>query len=281
MKKKWVSELIGTTYQDWMTGQMVFIRCHTGAGKSYFIVNILIKYALKWNKTVTIYVSRRTLFEKYQKDIVAFALQNGIDLSVLEEHVKVYTYQCVVALLSKGLEPKVADYTCMDEFHFFTCDGRFVSEADAIYHCFIRMLPKTIGIGISATGERAEEKFIKDRRLQQRYIYSEKGRRYHQSEMKKLDVWAYPNIYDAYELKADYSYLDIFYLDEKFSVADVVQRDCNNKWLIFVPSIKMGQEFSEQLLQISVLLSYAVKTLVVKKKRYKTLQVWKSFHNKY
>jgi len=256
MKKKWVSELIGTTYQEWIKGQMVFIRCHTGAGKTFFVVNILMQYLIKNKKTLAIYVSRRTLYEKYQKDIVSCALQNGINLADLEKYIKIYTYQSMATLINKGIKPEIADYTCMDEFHYFNIDGKFAAESEAVYQCFIEMQPQTVCIGISATGERTEMKFVKDLKLCHRYTYSEKGMIYHKNNKNLLDVRLYPRIYDVYELKADYSYLDIFYLSDNFDVSDVIQKDLKNKWLILVPSIKMGHDFYKKLVEANVSVAF-------------------------
>lgn len=256
MRKQWVSDLIGESYKKWIKGQMIFIRCHTGGGKSYFLIHTLMMYAIKHDRTIVIYVSRKTLFDKYQKDIISCALQNGIKLEELDKYVHIYTYQSLITLINNGKEPEVADYTCMDEFHYFTSDGDFVAEAEAVYENFVKMLPQTVAIGISATGERAENKFVKDRGLRLRYSYNEKGMTQHGSDTNKMDVWAYPLVYDVYDLKADYSYLDVFYLDKQFDVTDVVQFDCENKWLILVPTIKIGRIFYEQLVEKGISVAF-------------------------
>ena len=52
--KKYITDEIGEKYKEWGAGDKVFITAPTGTGKTHFILNILLPYAAKYNKCVSV-----------------------------------------------------------------------------------------------------------------------------------------------------------------------------------------------------------------------------------
>ena len=84
-KKKYFSDLIGTSYKDWKNTQVIFDG-GTGTGKTYFIVNILGKYAKETDQKIIYLCNRAQLrMQTYEK----------VKALNLEDVICVTTYQSV------------------------------------------------------------------------------------------------------------------------------------------------------------------------------------------
>ncbi len=61
--EKYLSDVIGEEYKDWKPGQVIFLSAHTGAGKTYFILNKLVKFAAIEKKKI-LYLANRSILKK-------------------------------------------------------------------------------------------------------------------------------------------------------------------------------------------------------------------------
>jgi len=62
-----ISEFIGENYKDWNLGSTVILDAYTGSGKTYFVSNILLPYAIKKGKKIVYFCNRRALKEQTRK----------------------------------------------------------------------------------------------------------------------------------------------------------------------------------------------------------------------
>lgn len=61
IEKRFVSDEIGEKYKEWKNRNIIFITSPTGSGKSYFILHIFLKWAIKNNMRILYLVNRRIL----------------------------------------------------------------------------------------------------------------------------------------------------------------------------------------------------------------------------
>lgn len=120
-----VADEIQENYKNWRLGDIILIHAQTGAGKTYFVLNVLLPYIASQGKRL-LYLSNRS------------ALRDQINLSYSQEYaanITVKNYQSFerVNLSRKtpsdpGSEILSCEYWVMDEAHYFLVDGRFNSN---------------------------------------------------------------------------------------------------------------------------------------------------------
>lgn len=54
----YIADSIGEGYKEWKSGQYIFIKAPTGSGKTYFILNELVDFAVANNRRVLYLVNR-------------------------------------------------------------------------------------------------------------------------------------------------------------------------------------------------------------------------------
>lgn len=83
-----IGNSIGEAYKEWQPGTAVFISSQTGSGKTSFILNELLPYAMKQNKKILYLVNRKVLKEQMEKEILKLPLE-------LAEWIDVELYQAI------------------------------------------------------------------------------------------------------------------------------------------------------------------------------------------
>ena len=111
-KEKYFSDIIGTSYKDWKNTQVIFDG-GTGTGKTYFIVNILGKYARETGKKIIYLCNRSKLKKQTYENVEALNLQDVIYVT---------TYQALQSKIKGKKEVGYFDYIISDECHYFTND---------------------------------------------------------------------------------------------------------------------------------------------------------------
>ena len=111
-----VADEIQENYKNWRLGDIILIHAQTGAGKTYFVLNVLLPYIASQGKRL-LYLSNRS------------ALRDQINLSYSQEYaanITVKNYQSFerVNLSRKtpsdpGSEILSCEYWVMDEAHYF------------------------------------------------------------------------------------------------------------------------------------------------------------------
>lgn len=121
---RYISQLIGEAYKEW-GARKVILTAPTGAGKTTFVVRILLLYHFLRGCKVLILCNRRLLRMQYWAQIIRLFRSYG-DLT---QAVEIKTYQQIAEELRSGVEPQgmFSEYTCIvcDEVHYFISDADF------------------------------------------------------------------------------------------------------------------------------------------------------------
>lgn len=142
-----VSELITIdTIRTWKTNDTITIKAGTGAGKSYFIKNILYAFAEKEHKKILFLIHRINCVNQFKQEIIEDKKTNTIDIM---------TYQEIewnnINKTNKTIDFNQYSYIVCDEFHYFMSDAAFNKTTDISLN-LILMQANTIKIFMSATG---------------------------------------------------------------------------------------------------------------------------------
>ena len=102
MRRQYIADEIGNEYQNWANGDVVFITASTGAGKSYFILNIYLEWIMKRRKRLLYLVNRRILREQLQSELnteIARVIRakHGLEINV-QDYIKITTYKIPLTL---------------------------------------------------------------------------------------------------------------------------------------------------------------------------------------
>ena len=122
-----VSDLIGTAFMNWF-GRIILIGCGTGRGKTYFALNVYVKWLLRQGKRVVYLCNRKKLEEQIDGDIVKYGL-------LKEENYRRFTaisYQKFKERIEHGMVADYDVYIC-DEAHYFLADAGFNLYTDIPY----------------------------------------------------------------------------------------------------------------------------------------------------
>lgn len=144
--KKRVSDVItDKDISKWRNGDIVAISAGCGAGKSYFIKNVLYKRAKAEKKKILMLIHRKRCVEQFQMEIKTDNKTDTID---------VQTYQSIefAMLNNKPLDFSQYAYIVSDEFHYFIEDSSFNSYTDLSFDSIIRY-NHAVKIFMSATGD--------------------------------------------------------------------------------------------------------------------------------
>lgn len=133
----------------WNTEQPVIITAGTGVGKSYFIKNILYKYAKFDNQKILMLIHRKLCVEQFRIEIEEDGKNDVIDIM---------TYQKleINEMYDIDLQLSKYKYIVCDEFHYFISDAGFNNTTDISFKKIISM-KNSVKIFMSATGENVEE----------------------------------------------------------------------------------------------------------------------------
>lgn len=96
--KRYVSERIGDDYLNWQVGENVLISTPTGLGKTTFVIEVLLRHAIRQGKHVVYYCNRRILNDQFSvisKERIKKIYSGSGDISAEEalSHLHIFTYQ--------------------------------------------------------------------------------------------------------------------------------------------------------------------------------------------
>lgn len=150
-ERKYVDSLIGDAYKQWVQGDKILISTPTGSGKTTFVINKLLRYAVKQRKHIVYYCNRRVLYEQIivrsNEDIERF-FANDVEISeTAAQYFHIYTYQnselkenypdisIVDADTGKRTRYTADDilYYIFDEAHYFVSDALINSDTNFWY----------------------------------------------------------------------------------------------------------------------------------------------------
>lgn len=141
-----VSDVITETeIRKWKNGDVVTISASCGAGKSYFIKNILYEWAKSENTKILMLIHRSKPVEQFRAELERDKKTNTID---------VRTYQSVEAVLKKDeyFDYDKYKFIICDEFHYFVSDSKFNNSTDLSFYSILEN-KSAIRIFLSATSD--------------------------------------------------------------------------------------------------------------------------------
>lgn len=169
-EKQYVSDAIGEDYfTKWTPASPVFVSAQTGAGKNYFIEEVLIPHAVRKKQTVLILSNRVALGRQEKKRIAEImdkieprlrgkksyikevAIRSGELLDEFEDFgsVTIKSYQGFRA------RPEILkehyDYVILDECHYFLADAKYNKFTYEVLTTILSRYMKSIRVYMSST----------------------------------------------------------------------------------------------------------------------------------
>ena len=198
-RKRYLSDYIKDAYKGWENGRVVF-DAGTGTGKTSFIINQLLPWALERSKKlgrlikILLLCNRVSLKSQSIRKIIESGV--GIDLSQCDNpdaidklelnasnsrFIRVWTYQKIEYWQQRKPEwvkEWLDSYTYIicDEAHYFVADSDFNSTTELSFQCIERLVSEKVVIYMSATGRLLFDRWNKDGSIQpDRYYYIPKN----------------------------------------------------------------------------------------------------------
>lgn len=222
--KKRVSDVItDKDISKWHNGDIVAISAGCGAGKSYFIKNVLYKRAKTEKKKILMLIHRRLCVDQFQMEIKTDNKSDIID---------VQTYQSIEYKIINNQHIDFSQYAYIvsDEFHYFIEDSSFNGCTDLSFD-IITHQTQSIKIFMSATGDsmlHILEHF----------------------KPKKVNL-------HKYSMKPDYSHiksLTFFYKDETIDDIAMKLKVAGEKAIFFIQSVEKAHSLYKNFKDCSLFL---------------------------
>lgn len=244
--KQTVSAVIGDSYKNWDSNQIVIIDCPTGSGKSYFIFETLLDYAISNQKRILYLVNRKVLRAQLDEQYISGSnALNKLHKKYrntrfnIREYIRIYTYQYIETLCLENADPfndNSFDYIVYDECHYFYSDSNFNSNTEVSYNYLRNKFINKTHIFMSATIENMRE-FISESIPNANYTLNA---RFPLGSPQKVR---------EYFIEKNYDYLSINYfndIDDLIYLIGNKEYD-NQKWLIFTDSKDRGKEIKKEI----------------------------------
>lgn len=228
-------------YFNWGT-ENIFLQAPTGSGKSFFVLHHLFRVAWQRGTGLLILCHRENLIQQYERDIQKLAseqIRKGFFLPwPVQAPICVASYQKVAG--GNFIDKIIANFGIIvcDEVHALYSDSQFATNLCLAYEKLILWSENRLMLFMTATGEHIFPLL---------YQRLSKGKPVFLSQ--PLDWEHGPELPGCHYIAADYSYLDVCYLRRLEQIYPVLKRDkdTEDKWLIFVSSVKEGKMILEKL----------------------------------
>lgn len=212
---KRISEMIKIdNIKSWNKGDIITITAGTGAGKSYFIKNILYAFAKSKNKRILMLEHRVNCKKQFREELVKDKKNDIIDI---------VTYQ---TLEQREFNFNKYEYIVCDEFHYFMGDAVFNYTTDISLDKILGQ-SNSIRIFMSATGNTMKS-----------YI----------NNMKNMETIDYELPIEFKFIKT----LSIFNKDKTFEELLEEGKNTNDKAIVFIDSAKKAYELYKKFADVSL-----------------------------
>lgn len=210
--------------RKWENGDVVLISAPCGAGKSYFIKNVLYEYAKGIGKKILMLIHRSACVNQFSIEIENAGKSDIIDIR---------TYQSIEFALTNGnygVFSKDYAFVVSDEFHYFVEDSGFNCFTDLSFNAIVKY-PNAVKIFMSATGDVMEH-------MMEKSVYR-KSKMYH------------------YSAQADFSHiasLNYFFQSETMRTLAYRLKKANKKAIFFCQSIEEAHSLYNEFRDCSIFL---------------------------
>lgn len=219
---KYIGEYLLHKIFHWKMNDLVFINCGTGTGKTTFIKTLIQNTTLTSNVLI---LTNRIANKKQIENALGYLI------NYYPKRIVIDSYQSIgsnVLIKSENLD--CFDYIFCDESHFFLSDVAFNQMANSSFDKIMHS-KKAIKIFLSATNEDMTKIVINSYAMINR-IYD---------ELNLLNkIWIYTLSYNRSNIDKIIKFTKFDEIVEQINLSD-------EKWLIFVKSIKDGEKYLKQL----------------------------------
>lgn len=262
----YVSDIIGEKYKTWKKGDIILLTAPTGSGKTTFILNELLSYAIDksaenkkkkekdgidintvdYRIRILYLVNRRVLKEQLCAELnkrqSELSREKNLGMYGLDEYIAIATYQSIEQGL-KSDKPydtiqwiKRYYYIVCDECHYFMNDSNFNTYTELSFDCIRTYFDYKIQIYMSATISNTVD-FIENRvskRLSPTWYFDVK----------------YEKRFKEYNIQRDYGYVKLKVFNNQEELKNIIIKNKDSrKWLIFTDSIVLGKELRDFLVE--------------------------------
>lgn len=242
-----LSEQLIKEMPEWFEYTKVFINAGTGSGKTYFIINKYIPFALsQYNCKILFLCNRTTLKTQIQADLdeMAIASKDVGLMWAVRNRVKVKTYQSIEREITDyGAEYVTRKYeeyrvAICDEAHYFFSDSTFNTHTVHSFEFVIQKFFHSPCIFMSATMDRIQSEIEK--------VYVQELEKNYGVPYYTNALYYRPRRICPYSLPREYDYLKVKKYSNIKQIIELI-KDKEEKWMIFVPSISEGEKILTQI----------------------------------
>lgn len=248
-------------WQSWKPGEQVFISAGTGRGKNTFIKKELL--AQRGNQKVVIFENRQSLMQQQIFDIISEIDPKALQCISKEnmvifgayKNIMIISYQCAaLKCMLNDMDFRnfclQARYLVFDEAHYILDDSPYNKGISFFAQTFLgSFFPNATKIFMSGTMEEIYDYVQYMNRFPKEPLdIIEKKEEDFFSDNLSGTAWKLENFNSVLSLPTDYSYIKPYkYKEMKDICYQVSQTSANEKWLVFVESIRDGEELKARL----------------------------------
>lgn len=248
-------------WQSWKPGEQVFISAGTGRGKNTFIKKELL--AQRGNQKVVIFENRQSLMQQQIIDIISEIDPKALQCISKEnmvifgayKNIMIISYQCAaLKCMLNDMDFRnfclQARYLVFDEAHYILDDSPYNKGISFFAQTFLgNFFPNATKIFMSDTMEEIYDYVQYMNRFPKEPLdIIEKKEEDFFSDNLSGTAWKLENFNSVLSLPTDYSYIKPYkYKEVKDICYQVSQTSANEKWLVFVKSIRDGEELKARL----------------------------------
>lgn len=288
----WLADGIGDEYKMWETEEdisnkphavnclpssidssHVFIESATGTGKTSFVLDKLLPYAIENNRSI-LYVSNRTaLLEQVEHELCSRYDSNSINdvtprrvenkriaprkyihkspddkkknpskifkIAKSRSYVGLCNYQSLSSFCMEVSEPFY--YIVFDEIHFFLVDALFNPRTGQIYQDMLWRFNNFVFIMMSATIQEIYEGFKNGIDVASKQKISARTGSSVYALIRNPNIWLYQNTFQRQ------AYNPVLYYDNDILIQKIADSSEQDKWVIFVTSMQKGADLKKQI----------------------------------
>ena len=240
---QWINELIGEDYKYWSDGSVIIIETQTGTGKTTFIKEVLVPFAIEAGKKILFICNRINLRRQVTEDLlkVATGKEAGYSPKELDEieldGITIKSYQKIQEEIlndkyntgsGHASTIDIYDYIILDECHYIFADSNFNNTTRLIFEKLIQTWHyNAVKIFITATAHEIKDSI--------RNYLSDRSRK----------ITGLPWVYEHFNMRdyttgTDYRYINSTkYFKNINDIIATIQNDMSDdKWIVFVSNIE-------------------------------------------
>ena len=280
---RYISEGIGDDYKTWKTAiagkqaSRVFIESPTGSGKTSFIIDKLLTYAIEERRSIIYICNRDALKQQLITSIRESSLNlkeyvhvnkqvTKFDYPNSNESIYIVNYQSLLNLENNLFHPlSNIYYIVMDEVHFFLDDALYNNNSDKIFWKILYFFNNMVQLFMSATILDFMNLYTLTYKL---FLPSHPQPQIYYNIFYEFSIEYYINTYTTPK------YNIVLYNNEDFLLKRISSSQ-DEKWLIFTTNLENGNKLRDEIKKHKK--CYCINAKSKNTKRWENLTINKSF----